>query len=203
MAKNFITCTFLSIIVFSACLIVINDANAAQGLTVYDVSMVADRKARRLGDVLTVLVLERASAKREAKTETSRTSDYKGRLGGFVGIPTKGLGDGISLGSDNSFTGTGSTSRSETFDATVPVIVMEVMKNGNLVVEGQRNIQVNNEKQTIYVKGIVRPVDITAQNTIISTNLASAEIVYQGDGQVSRQQKPGFLSRLLDWIWIF
>ena len=83
------------------------------------------------------------------------------------------------------------------------LIVMEVMKNGNLVVDGQRNIQVNNEKQTIHVKGIVRPVDITAQNTIISTNLASAEIMYQGDGQVSRQQKPGFLSRLLDWVWIF
>ena len=203
MTKNFISYTFLLIMAVSSCLIIINDADAARGVTVYDVSLVADRKARRLGDVLTVLVLERASATREAKTETSRTSDHKGKLGGFVGIPTRGLGDGISLGSGNSFTGSGSTSRSETFDATVPVIVIEVMKNGNLVVEGQRNIQVNNEKQTIHVKGIVRPIDITAHNTIISTNLASAEIVYNGDGQVSRQQKPGFLSQLLSWVWIF
>ena len=203
MTKNLISYTFLSITLLSSNFIIINQVDAAQRLTVYDVSMVADKKARRVGDVLTVLVLERASATREAKPETSRTSDHKGRLGGFVGIPTRGLGDGISLGSGNSFTGTGSTSRSETFDATVPVVVMEVMKNGNLMVEGQRNIQVNNEKQTINVKGIVRPTDITAHNTIISTNLAGAEIIYNGEGQVSQQQKPGFLSRLLNWVWIF
>ena len=104
MTKNLISYTFLSIALLSSNFIIINQVDAAKKLTVYDVSMIADKKARRVGDVLTVLVLERASATREAKTETSRTSDHKGRLGGFVGIPTRGLGDGISLGSGNSFT---------------------------------------------------------------------------------------------------
>ena len=64
-------------------------------------------------------------------------------------------------------------------------------------------ITVNGEKQTLHVKGIVRDQDISARNTVVSTSLANAEITYEGEGMISRQQKPGLISRLLDWIWIF
>ena len=70
-------------------------------------------------------------------------------------------------------------------------------------VEGQRQVTVNGEKQILSVKGVVRPLDIAPNNTIFSTNLANAEITYKGDGIVSRQQKPGLISRILDFIWIF
>jgi flagellar L-ring protein precursor FlgH len=131
-------------------------------------------------------------------------------LNAFVGLPTRGLGatgnvlpEGIGLSSETSFDGLGSTQQSDTLDATVSAIVTQVMPNGSLTIEGQRQITVNGEKQTLHVKGIVRDQDISARNTVVSTSLANAEITYEGEGMISRQQKPGLISRLLDWIWIF
>ena len=183
---------------------------AKKGLTIYQASIFADKKARSVGDLLTVLVIERASASREAKTKTSRSSDRNGKLNAFVGLPTRGLGatgnvlpEGIGLSSETSFDGLGSTQQSDTLDATVSAIVTQVMPNGSLTIEGQRQITVNGEKQTLHVKGIVRDRDISARNTVVSTSLANAEITYEGEGMISRQQKPGLISQLLDWIWIF
>jgi len=184
--------------------ILISSSEARKGSqTLFDVSMFTDQKARQVGDLLTIIVVERASASKEANTQTSRSSNRNGSLGGFVGINTRGLGEGIRLNSGSTFAGSGSTSRSETLNATVPVTVTEVLPNGNLKVEGQRQVTVNDEKQILNVKGVVRPHDIAPNNTIFSTNLANAEITYKGDGIVSRQQKPGLISRILDFIWIF
>ena len=72
-----------------------------------------------------------------------------------------------------------------------------------MVIEGQRQITVNGEQQTLIIKGMVREQDVSANNTVMSTSLANAEISYQGKGMISRQQKPGLLSRLIDWVWIF
>lgn len=192
----------LIVLVFQAILISTSDARKGNQ-TLYDVSMFTDQKARQVGDLLTVIVVEKASASKEASTQTSRSSNRNGSLGGFVGINTRGLGKGIRLNSGSTFTGSGSTSRSETLNATVPVTVTEVLPNDNLKVEGQRQVTVNGEKQILNVKGVVRPRDIAPNNTIFSTNLANAEITYKGDGIVSRQQKPGLISRILDFIWIF
>ncbi len=184
--------------------------SAKKGMTIYQASIFADKKARQVGDLLTILVIERASASREAKTKTSRTSDRNGKLGAFVGLPTRGLGatgnilpEGISLSSASNFDGLGSTEQSDALDATVSVVVTEVMANGTLVIEGQRQITVNGEQQTLIIKGMVREQDVSANNTVMSTSLANAEISYQGKGMISRQQKPGLLSRLIDWVWIF
>ena len=183
---------------------------AKKGMTIYQASIFADKKARQIGDLLTILVIERASASREAKTKTSRTSDRNGKLGAFVGLPTRGLGatgnilpEGISLSSASNFDGLGSTEQSDALDATVSVVVTEVLANGTLVIEGQRQITVNGEQQTLIIKGMVREQDISANNTVMSTSLANAEISYQGKGMISRQQKPGLLSRFIDWVWIF
>ena len=184
--------------------------SAKKGMTIYQASIFADKKARQVGDLLTILVIERASASREAKTKTSRTSDRNGKLGAFVGLHTRGLGatgnilqEGISLSSASNFDGLGSTEQSDALDATVSVVVTEVMANGTLVIEGQRQITVNGEQQTLIIKGMVRDQDVSANNTVMSTSLANAEISYQGKGMISRQQKPGLLSRLIDWVWIF
>ena len=102
-------------------------------MTIYQASIFADKKARQVGDLLTILVIERASASREAKTKTSRTSGRNGKLGALVGLPTRGLGatgnvlpEGISLSSASNFDGLGSTEQSDALDATVSVIVTEV-----------------------------------------------------------------------------
>ena len=191
----------LLIFIFQAMTTPASEARRRQTLS--DVSMFTDQKARQVGDLLTVLVVERASASKQANTKTSRTSDRNGSLGSLAGIKTGGLGKGINLKSGSTFDGSGSTSRTDTLQATVPVIVTEVLPSGNLRVEGQRRVTVNAEKQVLIVSGIVRPHDIASNNTIQSANLAEAEIKYEGDGIVARQQKPGLISRILDFIWIF
>ena len=198
------------VLVFFGCLFGSPVVSAKKGMTIYQASIFADKKARQVGDLLTILVIERASASREAKTKTSRTSGRNGKLGALVGLPTRGLGatgnvlpEGISLSSASNFDGLGSTEQSDALDATVSVIVTEALTNGTLVIEGQRQITVNGEQQTLTIKGMVREQDISANNTVMSTSLANAEIAYQGKGMISRQQKPGLLSRLLDWVWIF
>jgi len=171
--------------------------------TIVDVSLFADQKARHEGDVVTVLIVEQASASKSASTKTSRTSDRNGKFNGMLGMNYNPLSQGVGLNSESKYEGSGSTSRTETLKAEVSVLVMEVMPNGNLMIEGRREIQVNNEKQIISVTGIVRPQDISPNNTVLSMYLVNPVINYEGDGLISRQQKPGLLSRLLDWLWIF
>jgi flagellar L-ring protein precursor FlgH len=168
-----------------------------------EVSLFTDNKAHKEGDIVRVIVVESASAKKTATTQTSRTSGKKGAVNTFPGLRNNPLAKGVDLSSENSFSGSGSISAEGELKAEVAAVVKEVLPNGNLLIEGRRQIVINGEKQTIYVKGFVRPSDITPQNTVLSINLADSEIRYEGEGIVSRQQKPGFLSRLLDWLWIF
>ena len=100
------------VLVFFGCLFVSPVVSAKKGMTIYQASIFADKKARQVGDLLTILVIERASASREAKTKTSRTSGRNGKLGALVGLPTRGLGatgnvlpEGISLSSASNFDG--------------------------------------------------------------------------------------------------
>ena len=191
-------------LVFLICLTVtIPSAQASKRRNLSDVSMFTDQKARQIGDVLTVLVIERASASKAANTQTNRASQRNGSLSSLAGIKTRGLGDGINLQSESTFNGSGTTSRTDTLSATVAAMVTEVLPSGNLRIEGQRDITVDGEKQTLTVKGVVRPRDIAPNNTIASIHLAEADIKYEGEGILSRQQKPGLISRILDFIWIF
>ena len=194
---------FCIVLILMFQMIAMSPSEARNRQTFFEASMFTDKKARKIGDLLTVLVIETASASKSANTQTSRTSDRSGSLGGLAGINTRGLGNGINLQSGSTFNGSGSTSRTDTLQATVPVMVREVFPNGNLKVQGQRRVTVNGEKQVLTVSGIVRPRDIAPNNTIRSANLAEAEVKYEGEGIVSRQQKPGLISRILDFIWIF
>ena len=87
--------------------------------------------------------------------------------------------------------------------AQISARVIQVLPNGNLVVRGSREITVNYEKQYIIVQGVVRPEDISPENTVLSTYIADAKIDYTGKGDLSRQQRQGWLSRLIDVIWPF
>ncbi|HID56414.1 TPA: flagellar basal body L-ring protein FlgH [Candidatus Poribacteria bacterium] len=168
-----------------------------------EISLFTDNKAHREGDIVKVLVVESASANKTSSAQTSRTSGKKGAISTFPWLKRNPLAKGVDLSSESTFSGSGSISTKGELKAEVAAVVKEVLPNGNLLVEGEREIVIDGEKQVIYVKGIVRPVDITPQNTVLSTNLAESEIRYEGKGMISRQQKPGFLSRLLDWLWIF
>ena len=103
----------------------------------------------------------------------------------------------------NSFDGSGSTDRVETMTAFMTARVMNVTTNGNLYIEGRRQIRVNNETQFIILSGLIRPTDISPNNTVLSSYIADAKIEYLGSGSVSDKQRPGWLGRIVDVVWPF
>ena len=109
----------------------------------------------------------------------------------------------IDASASSKFDGSGSTSRKETLSATISAKVVDVLPNGNLKIEGRRNVKVNNEDQIVTVRGTIRQRDISAENTINSIFIADAQISYSGEGIISDRQKPGWLMNLVDLLWPF
>ena len=173
--------------------------------------MTEDFKARRRGDIITIVISEAASASKEAKTDTKRGSTVNAGIPNFMGLENVGLlknniGDLsklINASVDSKYKGSGSTSRKENLTATISARVVEVIPNGNLMIEGRRNVKVNNEDQEIVLEGIVRPRDIAADNTVNSIYVADAKISYTGKGIISDRQSPGWLMNVVDKLWPF
>ncbi len=174
------------------------------------VSLTENAKARNKGDILTIVISEVASASKAAKTDTSRNSSINAGIPNFMGIQTtgalSGLGDLsklINASAASTYAGAGSTSRQETLNATISAKVIEVLPNGNLQIEGRRNVKVNNEDQIIVVEGTVRPTDIDQTNSVNSIYIADAKINYAGKGIISDRQSPGWLMNIVDKLWPF
>ena len=169
-----------------------------------------DFKARRKGDIVTILIVETASASKEAKTGTSRSTSVNAGIPNFMGLEASLLKNNfgdlsklINASVDSKFAGSGSTSRQERLNATISAKVIDVLPNGNLQIEGRRNVKVNNEDQIIIVEGTVRPSDIGADNIVNSGFVADAKITYTGKGIVSDRQSPGWLMNIVDKVWPF
>jgi flagellar L-ring protein precursor FlgH len=109
----------------------------------------------------------------------------------------------IGVNTTNDFSGSGETTRTGSLSATITARIVDVLPNGNLAVEGKRELYVNNEKKEILVQGIVRTKDIAYDNSILSTQIADAKIIYTGIGVVGEKQTPGWLARVLDTVWPF
>ncbi|GFO65359.1 flagellar basal body L-ring protein FlgH [Geomonas paludis] len=168
-----------------------------------------DMKARRRGDIITVVISENASASKKAATGTSRDSSISAGIPKLLGLektPIKSwadLANMLSASYGSKFDGAGSTSRQENLQATISAKVVDVIPNGNMLIEGRRNVRVNNEDQIIILTGTVRGRDVSADNTINSALIADARISYSGKGVISDRQKPGWLLNALDKIWPF
>ncbi len=161
-------------------------------------SLYADRKAIKEGDVLTVLIYESTTASSRADTKTSKSDSASTKPG--VG-PLLSLLPEWSVSGKTGSQASGSTTRSGTLVGKISVLVKEVLPNGNLKVEGTRSVGVNGEKEKIVLTGIVRPEDVSAENTIASTAIAEAEIHYEGKGPVGSKQREGLLTKLLKWLF--
>ncbi len=177
-------------------------------------SLFEDRRARRLNDLVTVLIMEQVSGSKKAETSTSRDSSMDATVEKFFGIPLNlnlnnlyGRGNTFSpsvKGSSKSqLKGSGETTREGSVKGTITARVVDVLPNGNLVIESRKEITVNFEKQVLVLQGVIRPEDISPQNTIESTRIADAKIFLVGEGVVDVNQKPGWLSLLLQKIWPF
>lgn len=172
-----------------------------------------DMRARRVGDLITVNIVESSRASKKADTSSSRDSSIDAGISNLLGYETKldkiGVPGAFNASSmfkanlTNSHAGSGATSRDESMTAYLTARVVDVMHDGNLILKGTREVRVNNETQFITLTGIVRPADISPNNTILSSYIADARITYTGRGAVSDKQKPGLITRAVDFIWPF
>jgi flagellar L-ring protein precursor FlgH len=170
-----------------------------------------DNKARYVNDIVTIIIDESSSGQNKASTNSSRDSSTTSGISAMLGLDTSvlngnaNLGGKLSIGGESSsaLKGTGDTSRGGKLQAQLTARVVRVLENGNLLIEGRRQLTLNAEDEFIVITGIIRPEDISASNSVSSSNIADARILYTGSGVVTDKQHPGWLTRVLDWGWPF
>ncbi len=165
---------------------------AAQETSAEPRSLFADRRAQLPGDILTVLVSEAASVTSNAQTRLAKGESASANL-----LQRDGEIQLASAGFDSKFAGGGQIERSGTLLARLTVRIDSIDANGNFLVSGEQLIVMNNEKQRIRVSGIVRPDDVSAENTVPSWRVAGADIQLLGKGILTRKARPGILTWLL------
>jgi flagellar L-ring protein precursor FlgH len=157
-----------------------------------------DQRASKPGDILTVLINVADSAKVQNDTSSSRQNATKGSVPHFLGLETavakfmpKGFdpANAIDQSGNTSSAGSGSINRQEQVSMTIAAVVTGVLPNGNLVIQGSQQMKTNNEMRVLTISGIVRPEDISSENTIHHTQIAEARIAYGGEGDLSRVQR--------------
>jgi len=174
-------------------------------------SLFEDFRARRTGDVVTILLEENFKGAKEVDTQTARDSDMNIGLTGIMGLEfkkrmephydttidaTKAIGGSTK----DSFKGSGKTTRDASLEGTISARIVDVLPDGNLLVQGSRELKINNESQYLILTGVIRPKDLAADNTISSTRIADARIAYTGGGTLSEKQNPAWFARLLGLI---
>ena len=169
-----------------------------------------DERAHRVGDILTIMVTISDSAKVSNTTQSGRTTSNTAGMGGILGAAVDTMSNGaidtsnaIEFESGMSNRGNGSVNRSESLQTSIAAVVTQVLPNGNLVIEGRQEVRVNFEVRDMIVAGIVRPSDIQANNTILSSKIAEARISYGGRGQISEVQQPRYGQQVMDAILPF
>lgn len=183
----------------------------------YSAGIFEDAKARRVGDLLTVVLAEKTQASKSASTNAKKKDTVNIANPTILGSPVQFGAPGLlplltnrnnnlanSLSSSNDFAGAGDTSQSNSLTGNITVMVTQVMENGNLVVEGDKHLTLNQGDEVIHIRGIVRPVDVQDDNTVLSTRVGDAEITYRGKGVVADASKMGWLSRFfMSVFWPF
>ncbi|WP_349357546.1 flagellar basal body L-ring protein FlgH [Stappia sp.] len=170
-----------------------------------------DQRAARVGDILTVLVTISDRAEFDNATERSRSGRDSSGTGGAVGaaintlfLPSGTSADNlVSSEGASEFKGSGKVDREETLETKVAAVVTQLLPNGNMVIEGRQEVRVNFEVRELIVAGVVRPEDISSNNTIESSKIAEARIGYGGRGQITDVQQPRYGSQVLDIVLPF
>jgi flagellar L-ring protein precursor FlgH len=160
-------------------------------------SLFRDRKAQAVGDILTIIINESSNASRTGSASNSKSASADAAAG--VGV-FKFIGD-ASVSSSDSFKAQGSLNNTNKVTGRITVQVIEVKPNGNLLVSGTQTIKQNGEEQRITVTGSVRPDDVTPDNTVLSSNVAEAQIKIDGKGPINSKQKQGILTQIFNFLF--
>lgn len=176
----------------------------------YELMLYGDRKARRVGDVITIELNERTVSSKSAGTTITKDSqvDFNEDSDGNTLLGTnptfKNLSLATSVDQSREFEGEAEADQSNSLQGSISVTVVDVFPNGNLVVRGEKWITLNQGDEFIRVSGILRPEDISPTNTASSSKLANARISYGGTGSLASSQKPGWVTRIFNSIfWPF
>ena len=164
----------------------------------------ADLKARRVGDVLTIVLNESTNASKSAITKTTKASSVVDTGPSIFGksITTKGVPIlDTNLSGANSFDGEGSSSQGNSLVGSITVTVTEVQANGNLVVQGDKSLKLNQGDEFIHISGVVRPADVATNNTVTSDKIADAHISYSGKGVIDNANRMGWLTRFFNSVF--
>lgn len=168
-------------------------------------SMCADKRAGKVGDIVTILVQENTTATKDNSTKTSKQSNVDAAIAAFLFSPAasglltqKGTLPAMKFSGKSDFAGGGTINNSQQIAASVAVRVVDVLPNSNLVIEGTRESSFSGEQQTIILRGTIRQDDIAANNTVYSFNVADATIKFISKGTITDSQRKGWFHRLWD-----
>jgi flagellar L-ring protein precursor FlgH len=166
-------------------------------------AMVADKRAAAVGDILNIVVQENSTATKDNNTKTSKQSAIDSSIQAFLYSPaaskllTKGgTLPAVKMSGNQSFNGGGTINNSENIIARIAVHVIDVLPNQNLIIEGRRQTSFAGESQDVILRGVVRPADITANNTVFSYNVADAAIKFTSKGSVTDSQRKGWFTKI-------
>jgi len=170
----------------------------------FGVTLFEDTKAHRIGDIITIILKEKTNASKTASTTTAKDATVD------IGAPTI-FGQGVtrngkpilsaSIDASRDFTGEGDSTQSNSLTGEISVTVADVLPNGNLVIRGEKLLSLNQGSEHIRISGIVRPSDVSPTNTVLSSQVANAHIVYGGQGVLAEVNSKGWLQRVFDGSW--
>jgi len=181
-------------------------------------SLFADKKDLQIGDILQVNIEE--SLTNDSKNTKALSKKNSTSLGGGIFAATKGvtlgngatktvrhlndnLGIGFNSTTANSFNGSATSKNSEKFETVISVIITDIYKNGNYFIKGSKELLINNQKQTIAISGVIRPYDISPDNTVLSSQIANLKVLYKKDGDETDTLQKSWGTKLIETIWPF
>lgn len=170
----------------------------------HNVALFEDRKARQVGDVLTVLLVEKTDAKKAAATNTSKENSVGIEGPTMLGRPVTIGGTEVlnfDISAERSFTGAGGSTQSNALTGSLSVLITRVLPNGNFVVRGEKQLALNQGSESVAIEGIVRPSDVGADNIVRSDRVANARIQYRGKGAVNDASTQGWIARFFNSGW--
>ncbi len=169
----------------------------------FGVSLYEDRKAHRVGDIITITLSERTAARKQAENEISKSSNVSIANPTLGGLNT-GVDLGVNMSGNRGFNGEADANQSNSLTGSITVTVAEVLPNGILRVRGEKWITLNNGDELIRISGLVRGDDVGPDNTVLSTRVADARITYSGRGAFANASQPGWLSQFfMSPMWPF
>ncbi|WP_430391058.1 flagellar basal body L-ring protein FlgH [Dyella sp. 20L07] len=173
--------------------------HAEQGMELFN-----DARAHRVGDILTISLVESTQASKKATTSTSKKDSSTISAPSILGHTLKvgGQTADTSLNGNRAFDGSGDSSQSNQLTGSITVTVAQRLSNGNLLVRGEKMLAINQGQELIRISGIVRPQDILQDNSVPSTRVAAAQIAYTGKGSLADANTQGWLSRFFSSKWM-